>query len=320
MPIIESTYKPPFWAKKSFVSTVFSGLARTVNGVAQTRERIELKDGDFIDVDWSYAKNSSDKVIILLHGLEGNAQRPYITGSAKLFNENEIDACAVNFRGCSGEPNRLYRSYHSGATEDLEVVINHILEKDKYSEIYIKGISLGANMALKYAGERKDLPKALKGIVAVSSPCYLKGSCDALMSLKNKHYAIRFLAHLKDKLKPKLEQFPQDISVTDFNSIKTLVDFDDIYTSKAHGFKSAVDYYEQSSSLQYLPSITIPTLIINALNDSFLSAECYPVKEAKQNPNLYLEMPKYGGHVGFIDKKNVYYNERHALDFVTEHA
>lgn len=320
MPIIESTYKPPFWAKKSFVSTVFSGLARSVNGVVQTRERIELTDGDFIDVDWSYAKSPSDKVIILLHGLEGNAQRPYITASAKLFNANGVDACAVNFRGCSGEPNRLYRSYHSGATEDLEAVINHISEQDKYSEIYIKGISLGANMALKYAGERESLPKEIKAIVAVSSPCYLKGSCDALMSLKNRHYAIRFLAHLKDKLKPKLEQFPQDISVADFNSIKTLVDFDDIYTSKAHGFKNALDYYEQSSSLQYLPNITIPTLIINSLNDSFLSAECYPVKEAKQNPNLYLEMPKYGGHVGFIDKGNLYYNEKRALEFITEHA
>ena len=316
MPIIQSTYKPPFWAKKSFVSTVFSGLARTVSGVLQTRERIELDDGDFIDVDWSYAENPSDKVSILLHGLEGDAQRPYITGTAKLFNENGIDACAVNFRGCSGEPNRLYRSYHSGATEDLEAVINHVLEQEKYSEIYIKGISLGANMALKYAGEREQLPKVLKGIVAVSSPCYLKGSCDALMSLKNRHYAIRFLGHLRDKIKPKLEQFPQDISIRDFNAIKTLVDFDEVYTSKAHGFKNALDYYEQSSSLQYLPSIAIPTLIINSLNDSFLSAECYPVKEAKQNPNLYLEMPKYGGHVGFIDKKNVYYNERRALGFL----
>ncbi|MAB49815.1 MAG: alpha/beta hydrolase [Flavobacteriaceae bacterium] len=318
MSIIESTYKPPFWAKKSFVSTVFSGLARTVSGVLQIRERIELDDGDFIDVDWSYAESPSDKVIILLHGLEGNAQRPYITGTAKLFNENGIDACAVNFRGCSGEPNRLYRSYHSGATEDLEAVIDYILKQDKYSDIYIKGISLGANMALKYAGEREQLPKALKGIVAVSSPCYLKGASDALMHIKNRHYAIRFLGHLKDKIKPKLEQFPQDISITDFNTIKTLLNFDEVYTSKAHGFKSALDYYEQSSSLQFLPNITIPTLIINALNDSFLSAECYPVKEAKQNPNLYLEMPKYGGHVGFIDKKNIYYNERRALDFVNQ--
>ena len=318
MPILESKYKPPFWAKKSFVSTVFSGLARTVNGVEQSRERIELNDGDFIDVDWSYAAQPSNRVVILLHGLEGNAQRPYITGTAKLFNQNGIDACAVNFRGCSGEPNRLFRSYHSGATEDLDAVVTSILEQDKYSEIFIKGISLGANMALKYVGERNDVPMEIKAVIAISTPCDLKGSCDALMHLKNRHYAIRFLAHLKDKLKPKLAQFPQDISIADFNSIKNLVNFDDVYTSKAHGFKDAYDYYEKASCLQFLPNIKLPSLIINALNDSFLSAECYPVKEAKQNPNLYLEMPKYGGHVGFIDKGNVYYNERRALDFINQ--
>ena len=316
MPIVESTYKPPFWAKKSFVSTVFSGLARTVIGVEQTRERITLNDGDFLDLDWSYASEKSYKAIILLHGLEGNAQRPYMTGTAKLFNDNGIDAIGVNFRGCSGEPNLLYRSYHSGATEDLDAVVNHVLSKYCYDEIYIKGISLGANMALKYVGEGNILPKEIKAVIAVSTPCDLKGSCDQLLSFKNKHYAIRFLAHLKDKLKPKLEQFPQDISATDYNAIKTLIDFDHVYTSKAHGFKDAYDYYEKASCLQFLPNIKVPSLIINALNDSFLSPECYPVNEAKQNSNLFLEMPKYGGHVGFIDKRNVYYNERRALEFV----
>ncbi|MBF8149959.1 alpha/beta fold hydrolase [Winogradskyella sp. F6397] len=318
MPIIESTYKPPFWARKSFVSTVFSGLARKVNGVEQTRERIILEDTDFLDLDWSYAKEKSNKVIILLHGLEGSAQRPYITGAAKLFNENGIDACAVNFRSCSGEPNLLFRSYHSGATEDLDAVVQHVLSKGQYDEIYIKGISLGANMVLKYVGEGRALPKELKSVIAVSTPCDLRGSCGELMSFKNKHYAIRFLAHLKDKLKPKLEQFPNSISVTDFDSIKALIDFDDVYTSKAHGFKDALDYYEKASCLQFLPNIKIPSLIINALNDSFLSAECYPVKEAKQNSNVFLEMPKYGGHVGFIQKGKVYYNEQRALEFVND--
>jgi len=318
MPILESTYKPPFWAKKSFVSTVFSGLARKVNGVEQTRERLTLPDTDFIDLDWSYAQQKSNKVIILLHGLEGKAQRPYITGTAKLFNENNTDACAVNFRGCSGEPNLLFRSYHSGATEDLEAVVQHVLSKSQYDEIYIKGISLGANMVLKYVGGDRVLPVELKAVIAVSTPCDLKGSCGELMSFKNKHYAIRFLAHLKDKLKPKLNQFPNDISLADFNAIKTLKDFDDVYTSKAHGFKDALDYYKKASCLQFLPNIRIPSLIINALNDSFLSAECYPVKEAKNNPNLYLEMPKYGGHVGFIQKGKVYYNEKRALEFVRD--
>ena len=319
MPVIESTYKPPFWAKKSFVSTVFSGLARKVGGVQQTRERIALPDNDFIDLDWSYAKEKSNKVIILLHGLEGHAQRPYITGTAKLFNDSGIDAIGVNFRGCSGEPNLLYRSYHSGATEDLDSVVNHVLSKDIYDEIYIKGISLGANMALKYVGERDNVPKEVKAVISVSTPCNLKGSCDELLSLKNKHYAIKFLQHLKLKLKPKLIQFPNYLSVTDFNSIKSLIDFDHVYTAKAHGFIDAYDYYEKASSAQFLPNIKIPSLIINSLNDSFLSPGCYPVKEAKQNPNLYLEMPKYGGHVGFIQKNNVYYNERRALEFVKAH-
>ncbi|WP_439151835.1 YheT family hydrolase [Winogradskyella sp.] len=318
MPIIESTYKPPFWAKKSFVSTVFSGLARKVDGVEQTRERITLPDGDFIDLDWSYSEQKSKKVIILLHGLEGHAQRPYITGTAKLFNDNGMDACAVNFRGCSGEPNLLYRSYHSGSTEDLEAVVNHVISKDAYSDIYIKGISLGANMALKYVGERTNLPKEVKAVISVSTPCDLKGSCDALLSLKNKHYAIRFLDHLKKKLKPKLNQFPEDLTINEYNSIKSLIDFDHVYTAKAHGFKDAFDYYEKASCSQYLQNINIPSLIVNALNDSFLSAECYPVKAAKTNVNLFLEMPKYGGHVGFIDKKNIYYNEQRALDFVKE--
>ena len=318
MPIIESTYKPPFWAKKSFVSTVFSGMARSVKGVEQVRERITLEDTDFLDLDWSYSNEKSNKVIILLHGLEGHAQRPYLTGSAKHFNNNGIDAIGVNFRGCSGESNLLYRSYHSGATEDLDAIVKHILTKNKYEEIYIKGISLGANMALKYVGEDRNLPQEVKAVIAVSTPCDLKGSCDQLLRLKNRHYAIRFLDHLKQKLKPKLNQFPDNISIKDYKSIKTLIDFDHVYTSKAHGFKDALDYYEKASCLQFLPNIKVPSLIINALNDSFLSADCYPVKEAKQNPNLYLEMPQYGGHVGFIQKGDVYYNEQRALDFINE--
>jgi predicted alpha/beta-fold hydrolase len=318
MPIQESTYKPPFWAKKGLVSTVYSGLVRKVEGVEHTRDRITLPDSDFIDLDWSYAIEKSNKAIILLHGLEGHAQRPYITGSAKLFNDNGIDAIGVNFRGCSGESNLLFRSYHSGATEDLDAVVKHVLSKGIYDEIYIKGISLGANMVLKYVGEGNDLPLELKAVIAVSAPCNLKGSCDQLLSLKNRPYAIRFLKHLKDKLKPKLVQFPNNISITDYNAIKTLIDFDHIYTSKAHGFTDAFEYYEKASCLQFLPNIKVPSLIINALNDSFLSAECFPVKEAKQNPNLFLEMPKYGGHVGFIDKKNIYYNEKRALEFVVK--
>ncbi|GGZ92603.1 YheT family hydrolase [Algibacter mikhailovii] len=319
MPIIDSKYKPRFYFRNGFVSTVYSGLVRRVY-LEQKRERITLSDGDFMDLDWSYSEEKSNKLIILLHGLEGNGQRPYMTAPAKLFNQNGTDAVCVNFRGCSGEDNLKFRSYHSGGTEDLEAVIEHAINVKGYSEIYLKGISLGANVILKYLGERQEVPDAIKAAIAVSVPCFLLGAAQELLTFKNRLYHDRFLRHLLERLKIKQKRFPEFISDNEFQSIKTLWDFDNVYTAKAHGFEDALDYYEKCSSLQFLPYIKTPTLIINALNDSFLSAECYPVKAAKNNPELYLEMPPHGGHSGLIDKKNVYYNEKRALEFVKQNT
>tara|TARA_R110002096_G_scaffold66698_3_gene162322 strand:+ start:1877 stop:2836 length:960 start_codon:yes stop_codon:yes gene_type:complete len=315
MPIIESTYKPSFYFKNGFISTVYSGLVRRVS-LKQERERITLKDGDFLDLDWSFSNSKSNKLIILLHGLEGNGQRPYMTGTANHFNNNGLDAVCINFRGCSGENNLKYYSYHSGATEDLHAVIQHAILSKNYSEIYLKGFSLGGNIILKYLGEHHAIPDQVKASIAVSIPCDLYGSCKELHKLKNKLFHDRFLRDLVKHLKEKQKLFPEELSIELINTIKTLIEFDTIYTSKAHGFRDALDYYKKSSSLQFLHNIKTPTLIINALNDSFLSSECYPVKEAKRNPNLYLEMPNYGGHAGFVDKKNVYYNEKRALEFI----
>jgi predicted alpha/beta-fold hydrolase len=316
MPLITSTYKPSFQFRNGFISTVYSGLVRRVKGVIQERERILLKDGDFLDLDWSFSNKQSNKIIVMLHGLEGNGQRPYMTGPAKLFNQNGVDAVCVNFRGCSGEQNLKYRSYHSGATEDIEDIVNHLINIKNYKEIYFHGISLGANMILKYIGERNTVPIEIKAIVAVSVPCDLNGSCKELHTFKNMLYHNRFKRYLVNRLKIKQKQFAEYITVKEIKSIKTLRDFDNIYTSKAHGFKDASDYYKQCSSLQFLPNIKTPTLIINALNDSFLSPECYPINESKLNPNVYLETPKYGGHVGFVDRNNNYYNEKRALEFI----
>ena len=319
MPIISSTYYPPFIFRNGFLSTVYSGLVRKIKNFNQERERITLSDDDFLDLDWSFSEEKTKKLIILLHGLEGNAQRPYITGTAKLFNDNGVDAVCVNFRGCSGEPNLKYRSYHSGATDDLEDVINHIVSTKHYSEICIKGVSLGGNLALKYLGERSIIPKQIKAVIGVSVPCSLLGSAIELHRFKNILFHDRFKKYLVNRLKLKQKQFTDILSIEEIKSIKTLTDFDEVYTSKAHGFIDALDYYKKSSCLQFLSNIKTPTLIINALNDSFLSPECYPIQEAKKNANLYLEMPKYGGHVGFYDKKNIYYNEQRALEFFTKH-
>ena len=315
MPQLTSDYTPPLFFKNGHFSTIYSGIIRSVNGVVQKRERITLSDGDFLDLDWSDSVTPSKKLVILLHGLEGDAQRPYITGSAKILNQNSYDACAVNYRGCSGEPNVKYRSYHSGATEDLIEVLNHILNTKNYSEIYLKGFSLGGNLLLKYLGEGNDVPKEIKGAVAVSVPCNLHDSCKQLLSIKNIMYAIKFKGNLLGKLRQKQHMFPDKISDNDIKSIKTLKDFDDIYTSQAHGFEDALDYYKKSSSLQFLPHIQVPSLIINAKDDSFLGPECYPIKETDRNNKLFLEMPSYGGHVGFWGKNNITYTEKRALAF-----
>ena len=315
MPQLNSDYTPPLLFKNGHFATIYSGIIRSVNGVVQKRERITLSDGDFLDLDWSDSVTPTQKLVILLHGLEGDAQRPYITGSAKILNQNGYDTCAVNYRGCSGEPNVKYRSYHSGATEDLIEVLNHILNTKNYSEIYLKGFSLGGNLLLKYLGEGNDVPKEIKGAVAVSVPCNLHDSCKQLLSIKNIMYAIKFKGNLLGKLRQKQHMFPNKISDNDIKSIKTLKDFDDIYTSQAHGFEDALDYYKKSSSLQFLPHIQVPSLIINAKDDSFLGPECYPIKETDRNNKLFLEMPSYGGHVGFWGKNNITYTEKRALAF-----
>ncbi len=304
--------------KNGHFSTVYAGIIRKIKDFEQKRERINLPDDDFLDLDWSFSQVPSKKVVILLHGLEGNAQRAYITGSAKEFNLNRYDVCAVNLRSCSGEQNRLFRSYHSGATEDLDAVIQYIFDTKDYSKIYVKGFSLGGNLGLKYLGEGRTVPKEIKAFVGISVPCNLYSSCKELLKPKNLPYAIRFKKNLVGKLKEKQKRFPDKISEDEIKKVITLKDFDDIYTSRAHGFKDAVDYYAKCSCLQFLPNINIPSLIINAKNDSFFGPECYPEKEALQNDKLFLESPKYGGHVGFVGRNNVTYSEKRAIKFFDE--
>jgi predicted alpha/beta-fold hydrolase len=318
MPILNSYYDPPLIFKNGHISTVYSGLFRKGAKLEQKRERITLTDSDFIDLDWSFAKKKTNKLIILLHGLEGNAQRAYITRSAKLFNENEYDAIAMNFRSCSGEPNRLYRSYNAGATDDLREVVSHVLTNHSiYDHIIIKGFSLGGNMLLKYLGEPIRVPKEVKAGIAISVPCSLHGSLLKMNRLENRLYTNRFVKHLHGKLMEKHKAFPSLLSLEDIKKADTLFKIDDLYSSKAHGYKDALDYYKKCSSLQFLRYIKTPTLVINSLNDSFLSEDCYPIKEAEANDDLYLEMPKYGGHVGFFEFGQIYHSEAQALSFAT---
>lgn len=316
MPLLTSSYRPEVFFRNGHLATIYSALMRKVDGPEQIRERITLPDGDFLDLDWSKADRPAEKVLVLLHGLEGNAQRPYMMGSARLFSGNGYDVCAVNLRGCSGQPNRLFRSYHSGATEDLEAVLAHILEKYTYREIYLKGFSLGGNLILKFLGEGSKYSQRIAGAAAVSVPCDLHDSLLQLNKAKNWLYARRFLSTLREKVREKQERFPESITVAEVEKIKSLKDFDDYYTSRAHGFSDAIDYYTRCSSLRFLEGIRVPTLLLNARNDSFLGSRCYPVEACRNHSAVYFESPDYGGHVGFVGAGSYFYSEQRSLEFL----
>lgn len=318
MPNIKSTYKPIFPFKNGHFSTIYSAKLRPSPPLVQERERLQLPDGDFMDIDWSFAKKTSRKVAILLHGLEGNAQRTYIKGQALVLADSGWDVAAVNFRGCSGEANVSYQSYNAGKTDDLEAVIKYILEKDRHSEIVLIGFSLGGNLLLKYLGERESFPHEIKKAVAISTPLSLKGSLESLNHFYNWVYRNSFLKDLRKKYKTKMKDFPEKMTSSDYKKINSLLEFDNIYTAPAHGFKDAFDYYEKNSSLQFLPNISIPIFILNAENDSFLCPECYPFELADTMKNLHLEIPKYGGHVGFHHTNQLYYSESRTLEFLKD--
>lgn len=314
MPQIKSRYKPSMPFKSGFISTVYSGLIRYIK-YPQKRERIKLSDGDFLDLDWSYASEASNSLAIILHGMEGHGQRPYVSGIARHLNKKHMDAICVNFRGCSGQINTQFFSFHSGQTEDLKDVIDHVISNYNYDSIFLNGISLGGNIVLKYLGETSNVPKQIKAAMAVSVPVDLAGSSKALHQFKNCLFHIYFMIGLKLKLKQKQRQFPTKISRLSLWCIWTLRALDEFYTSRANGFKNAAEYYNKSNSLQYLPAISTPVLILNALNDTFLTENCYPNAIAEDNPFIYLETPKHGGHVGFILPGGVYYNELRAAEF-----
>jgi uncharacterized protein len=345
MPFIEhADYQAPFWLPEGHSQTIFPSIFRKVEGVHYVRERINTPDGDFLDLDLSdfrfsisdfgfnedaiSIRNSNGcrqksktataavhNLIILSHGLEGNSTRQYIMGMVKNFNAHGFDCLAWNFRSCSEEINQTKRFYHSGATEDLDIVVKHAISKG-YQKIYLVGFSLGGNLTLKFLGEKgQNLYPEVQKAVVFSVPLHLSSSSKTIGWL----YDQRFIRSLNKKVEAKANRFPEfEINTSNISKIKNLKDFDDEYTSQLHGFKDAEDYYEQNSSLYFLDNINIKTLIINAKNDPFLSKECFPFEQAKHLEKVYLQTPEEGGHCGFypVDYQGILWSERRALEWV----
>jgi len=311
--MMDQTYKRPLFYFHHHIETIVPALFRNVVlPVSYTRDRITTPDDDFLDLDW--LTQASEELIVISHGLEGSADRPYIKGMARAFYQIGKDVLAWNYRGCSGEMNKQKRFYHSGATDDLDVVVNHAIQKG-YKKITLIGFSLGGNLTLKYLGESSRASEIKKAIV-FSVPLHLASSCASLSSRSNYLYVLKFLRSLKGKVEEK-GKIRNDIDLKPLASIKTLQDFDNEYTSKLHGYKDAMDYYESCSSLYFVKNINVPTLIVNAANDSFLSDACYPIDMLKNHPYVQLIIPKQGGHVGFtqFNSKGLFWSEEKALQF-----
>lgn len=309
-----NSYTPPFLLFNKHLETIYPSLIRKVNGVTYERERINTPDDDFLDLDW--LRQNSRKLIILSHGLEGNSQRSYIKGMASIFFQHGYDVLAWNYRGCSEEMNRKIRFYHSGATDDLDLVVKHSASMG-YAEINLIGFSLGGNLTLKYMGEKSSaLHPLIKKAIAFSVPLNLHTSCIEISKSSNWMYNQRFLKSLKAKVTNKAKQMGE-IKTGPLSSIKSLLEFDDHYTAPIHGFKDAIDYYQQCSAIRYIESINRPVLIVNALNDPFLSKDCYP-DHLRDHPYLKFEYPDRGGHVGFalFNQNGIYWSELRALQFI----
>ncbi len=319
MPLIEpSSYQVSGLLRNGHFHTIYTALLRKVRAVSYQRQRLETPDGDFLDLDWS--RTGSNKLLIVLHGLEASAEIHYVRGMIHYFNKQGWDGAGMNFRGCSGEVNRKLRAYHSGETGDLKFVIDHVLKNYPYNKLAIVGFSLGGNVLLKFLGEGNLIPDKIKSAVAISVPCDLAGVSERLNHWENRIYLRRFMYFLNQKLRDKTELFPGEITLPQGRMPRTFFEYDHHFTGPVHGFEGAEDYWQQSNSLQFLHGIHLPTLLITAKDDPFLTSACFPKEIAQDHPHFYLDAPDHGGHVGFLLKGKPHcWTEQRAFEFIDEH-
>ena len=319
MPIVEkSTYTHPTLFRNGHLQTIFPYFFRKIDNLKIKRQRLTMPDSDFIDLDLSTVQSKS--VVILSHGLEGSSKAQYILGMIRMFNQQGHDVMAWNMRGCSGEVNRLKRFYHAGSIEDLEFVINQAI-KYGYKKISLIGFSLGGSLTAFYLGRHgKNLPPEIVSASLFSVPCDLESSAMKISKPRYRVYLQNFLTSMRQKIIEKNKIMNLGIDITKIDKIRTFHDFDDHFTAPLHGFKSAHHYYDTNHCQPWLSKIEVPTLIVNAINDPFLTKSCFPIKEARCNKNLFLETPSTGGHVGFVtfNQDQHYWSEKRAYSFIKE--
>jgi len=329
----------PVWLPGGHAQTLYGALFAPSNRLRFVRERIKTPDGDFLDLDWSapglvlkpkgrqinqqglpkpgaatrwlepedkeiLTMHQDAPALVLLHGLEGDSTSRYVQSILQYFRARGWLVVLAHFRGCSGSPNLLARSYFSGDIDEVEFILNAVIERCPLAHWHVAGVSLGGNALLKYLGERAApdrAPAALKAAVSICAPMDLVAAGKRLSEdrLCRWLYTRYFLRSMKPKVMEKANRFPGAVDVTRVSRSKTLRDFDDAYTAPMHGYTDAMDYWEKASSKPWLPYITLPTLVINPRNDPFIPEPSLP-GTTEASDAVVLHQPAEGGHMGFV--------------------
>jgi predicted alpha/beta-fold hydrolase len=323
----EHTYTPAWWVPGAHLRTMWGRLTRRRLTTPVRAERWRTPDDDVLELRRlapPAGAGPDAPHVVFLHGLEGGLHSHYV---ANLFAEAERcgwSADLILFRGCAGELNRARRFYHSGETTDFDFALRRIAAERPQAPIGLAGVSLGGNVLLKWLGEHgaDDVPTAVRGAVAISVPFDLARGSRHISRGFSRVYERFFLRSLVAKARAKLTRHPDLCDPAALDRVRTLWDFDDAVTAPLHGFRDALDYYSQSSSIHFLSRIRVPTLLLSAVDDPFLPPEVLEEVRAiaRGNPALELEFVPRGGHVGFVSGRvpwrPVYYAEWRVADFL----
>jgi predicted alpha/beta-fold hydrolase len=278
--------------------TIWSQKIRRLPVPQVVKKRLELPDGDFLDLAW--APSPSNKLVLIMHGLGGSIHSTYARGLMQTLAAAGWQAVLMHSRGCSGEPNRKHTSYHAGYYEDLLYTIDYIKKNQPDAEIHLIGISLGGSAILNMLGRANRADPAVRSAIAVSVPYLLEDAAIHLNKGLSRLYQAYLLRCSKWLTRAKSELITPHVSIDLLKDSNTFRSFDDNFTAPLHGFKDATEYYDKCSALQHLQHIEIPTLLIHAADDPFMSHDSIPTK-ADLSPAVELEVRKHGGHVGFIE-------------------
>ena len=287
-------YRRPWYLFNNHMETILPYFTSKIYQVPYERERLELEDGDFLDLDW--IKKGSGKLLIISHALEGNSRDYFVERAAGFFSERGYDILIWHFRSCSKEINRLPRLYHVGDTDDLDRVINHGQKTGSYDQLFLMGFSFGGTVVLNYLAKNK-IPEALMASAVFSVPLDLKQSIKKISSGLNKvSYGKSFSEKVKRKLEKKASQYPSLIPMNEVSKADSLEEIYDLLIKKLYNHASSDHYYSIYSGKNLIEKINSPLLLVNAQNDPLLGSESYPRIELD---NVEAEYPRKGGHVGF---------------------